>query len=86
MVIIITASVILVIAAYFAKRFFIKSLQCKYERSLLNGDINESLKLGKHYYLALDEATRKSKGVIDIDEKISEDFRAFNAHSFPTLL
>ncbi len=86
MIIVISTITILVIALFFAKRLIIKRLQCKYEKSLLNGDRKKAVQSGKNYYLSLNETTRKSKGVVDIDARISEDFRAFNSHPFPTLL
>jgi hypothetical protein len=86
MIIIISTITILVIALFFAKKFIIKRLQCKYEKSLLNGDRKKAVQSGKNYYLSLNETTRKSKGVVDIEAKISEDFRAFNSHRFPILL
>jgi hypothetical protein len=55
-----------------------KKLQVKYERSLLDGDRKEADKLGRIYYLSLDEENRKAKGIVNIEEKISDDFRAFN--------
>ncbi len=86
MIIVISTITILVIALFFAKRLIIKRLQCKYEKSLLNGDRKKAVQSGKNYYLSLNETTRKSKGVVDIEAKISEDFRAFNSHRFPILL
>jgi hypothetical protein len=72
---------LLIIAFFFAKRIFKKRLQAAYERSLLKGDKKKADQLGKIYYLSLDEESRKAKGIIDIDEKISDDFRAFNNHT-----
>ncbi len=86
MIIVISTITILVIALFFAKRLIIKRFQSEYEKSLLNGDRKKAVQSGKNYYLSLNETTRKSKGVVDIDAKISEDFRAFNSHPFPTLL
>lgn len=86
MFLIIFGSLTLLLAGILAKRLFIKRLQHRYERSLLSGDKFKSNKIGKDYYLALDEATRRSKGIVNIDEKISDDFRAFNNHRVPTLL
>lgn len=53
-------------------------LKAEYEKSLLKGDKVRSLQLGKSYYLSMDEEYRKAKGIIDIELKISHDFRAFN--------
>lgn len=82
MIITITLLAILVVAGIFIKKLFIKKLQQRYENSLLKGDEKRSKKLGKLYYHSLDENVRKSKGVLDIEAKISEDFRAFNNHHF----
>lgn len=78
----ITSIVLMVVTAIFSKRYFIKKLQQRYESSLLKGDKKRSIKLGKLYYHSLDETVRLSKGIVDIDAKISEDFRAFNNHHF----
>lgn len=78
MLILISITTLLVISFFFAKRIFKKRLQAAYERSLLKGDKKKADQLGKIYYLSLDEEYRKSKGIIDIDAKISDDFRAFN--------
>jgi hypothetical protein len=86
MIFIIPAIALLITAGFFAKKFFIKRLQRKYEESLLKGDKTKSIEVGKHYFLALDEATRKAKGVVDIEAKISDDFRAFNSQRFSILL
>ena len=82
MIIIISAIIIFIVAFFLAKRIIIKKLQVQYERSLLNGDRKEDVRLGKIYYLSLDEATRKAKQIIDIDAKISDDFNAFNDKYF----
>lgn len=86
MIVIISAITLVVISFFFAKRTITKRLQVEYERSLLKGDRKKAGQLGKVYYLSLDEAYRKAKGIVDIDEKISEDFRAFNSHRFSILL
>lgn len=82
MIIIVSIIATVVVAAFFAKRIIKKKLQSEYEKCLLNGDRKKSDRLGKMYYLSLDEATRKAKGIIDIDAKISDDFRAFNSQRF----
>ena len=82
MIIIISIVAILVIAAFFAKRLYIKRLQCEYESSLLKGNEKKSVRLGRLYYLSLDKEVRKDKGIVDIEAKISEDFRAFNNHHY----
>ena len=82
MIVIIAAIAIATIAALFAKRIFVKRLQTQYEKCLLKGDKKKSAHLGKMYYLSLDEATRKEKGIVNIEEKISDDFRTFNNHHF----
>jgi hypothetical protein len=75
---IISITTLLIAGFFFAKRIFKKRLQAAYERSLLKGDKKKADQLGKIYYLSLDEEDRKAKGIIDIDAKISDDFRAFN--------
>ena len=83
MIIIISITALLVVGFFLAKRIFKKRLQAAYERSLLRGDKKKADQLGKIYYLSLDEEHRKAKGIIDIDAKISDDFRAFNnKHTF----
>ena len=85
MVIIIPGIIVVIISLYFTKKYFTKRLQAIYEKSLLKGDIEKAEQSGKNYYLSLDEATRKAKGIIDIEAKISEDFRAFNSRNFSIL-
>ena len=85
MIIIISVIAILVITAFFAKRLYIKNLQSAYESSLLKGNKEKSTRLGRLYYLSLDEEILKAKGVVDIEAKVSEDFRAFNNHHFMIL-
>lgn len=77
-IIIICIIALLIISLFFTKRILIKMLKAEYEKSLLTGDKAKSLQLGKSYYLSLDEEYRKAKGIIDIELKISNDFRAFN--------
>ncbi len=77
-VIIICVIVLLVISLFFTKRILIKVLKLEYEKSLLKGDKVRSLQIGKSYYLSLDEEYRKSRGILDIETKICNDFRAFN--------
>jgi ABC-type uncharacterized transport system fused permease/ATPase subunit len=76
--IIIILAIAVVLAGFLAKKYFVLTLRHKYEKSLLNGDKKKSIELGNHYYLALNEETRKAKGINNIDAKISDDFRAFN--------
>lgn len=85
MIVFITSMAMMVISGLFLKKYFIKRLQQRYESSLLKGDEKRSIKLGKLYYHSLDENVRLSKGIIDIDAKITEDFRAFNNHHFNLL-
>lgn len=82
MIVIIAAIAVATIAVLFAKRMFVKRLQTQYEKCLLKGDKKRSAQLGKIYYLSLNEATRKEKGIVNIEEKISDDFRAFNNKHF----
>ncbi len=86
MIVIITAIIILVISFFIAKKILTKRLQLAYERSLLKGDRAKANQLGRTYYLSLDEQHRKAKGIINIEEKISDDFRAFNSHRFSILI
>jgi len=85
MLLLITSIAIPVIAGFYLKRFLIKNLQQRYESSLLKGDEKRSVKLGKLYYHSLDEEVRVLKGIVDIEAKISEDFRAFNNQHFIVL-
>ncbi len=82
MLVVITSVAIMVVAGISLKKFLMKNLQQRYESSLLKGDEKRSTKLGKLYYHSLDEDVRISKGIVDIEAKISEDFRAFNNHHF----
>jgi len=79
--IIISVITILVIA-FFAKKILTRTARLAYEKSLLKGDKKKADRYGKMYYLSLDEQHRKEKGIIDIDEKISDDFRAFTTERF----
>jgi hypothetical protein len=81
MTIIIVMITFLVITFFFAKKIVRKILQASYERSLLKGDKKKADQLGKIYYLSLDEERRKAKGIVDIEKKISDDFRAFNSRN-----
>jgi hypothetical protein len=85
MLIFLSSLAIIAIAVYLAKRIFIKKLRGQYEKSLLKGDRKKSDELGKMYYLSLDDATRKARGIIDIDAKISDDFRSLNHHHYSLL-
>lgn len=85
MLVFITSMAMLVLSGVFLKKYFIKKLQQRYENSLLKGDKKKSIKLGKLYYHSLDENVRISKGIVDIEAKISEDFRAFNNQHFIVL-
>lgn len=82
MILIISIIATVAVSVMFAKRIFKKRLQSEYEKCLLKGDRKKSDRLGKMYYLSLDETTRKAKGIIDIEAKISDDFRAFNNQRF----
>lgn len=77
-VIIICVTIFLGISLFFTKRILIKVLKVKYEKSLLKGDKVRSFQIGKSYYLSLDEEYRRSRGILDIETKISNDFREFN--------
>ena len=85
MIIIISVIASLVIAAFFGKRLYVKNLQNAYESSLLKGNKEKSARLGRLYYLSLDEEIRKAKGIVDIEEKVADDFRAFNNPHFMIL-
>lgn len=78
-IIIILIIAALVIIFFIAKTILPNRLRVAYERSLLKGDRKKANQLGKIYFLSLDEESRKARGVIDIDEKIADDFRAFNS-------
>lgn len=85
MIIIISVIALLGVTAFFGKRLYIKNLQSAYETSLLKGNKEKSARLGRLYYLSLDEEIRKAKGIVDIEAKVSEDFRAFNNQHFVIL-
>lgn len=85
MIIFLIVMALTAIAVYLAKKIYFKRLQTDYESSLLKGDRKKSDQLGKMYYLSLNEATRKARGIIDIDARISEDFRSFNQTPFTLL-
>ena len=82
MILLVAIITIIVIAVFFAKKIFLKVLQYQYEKSLIKGDKKKSVHLGKIYYLSIDDAKRKAKGIVDIERKISDDFRSFNNASF----
>ena len=81
MIIIIPGIIVLAFFLFLIKKFFTKRLQAIYEKSLLKGDEQKAVQSGKNYYLSLDEATRKAKGIVDIEAKILDDFRAFNSRN-----
>jgi hypothetical protein len=81
MTFILLAITIVIVAAILSKIIFIKIIQHRYERSLLKGDRKKSDQLGKIYYLSIDEEKRKAKGIVDIERKISDDFKSFNSRS-----
>ena len=85
MVIIILGIIVVIISLYFTKKFFTKRLQAIYEKSLLKGDIEKAEQSGKNYYLSLNDDTLKAKGIVDIEARILEDFRAFNNRNFSIL-
>lgn len=80
MIIIILAVTLFFIFFYCIKIIITKRIQINYESALLKGDKKKANQLGKIYYISLDEENRKAKGIIDIEAKISDDFRAFNTH------
>jgi hypothetical protein len=85
MVIIIPGIIVVIISLYYTRKFFTKRLQVIYEKSLLKGDEENAVRSGKNYYLSLDEATLKAKGIVDIEARILEDFRAFNSRTYSIL-
>ena len=86
MIIIFSAAAVVILSIIIGKKVIIKRLQSQYEKSLLKGDRKKAVHLGRLYYLSLDESTRKAKGIIDIEAKISDDFRAFNSRHFSFLM
>jgi len=85
MISIIVGIIVLVISLFFAKKLFTKRLQAVYEKSLLKGDKEKAEQSGKNYYLSLNEETLKAKGIVDIEAKILDDFRAFNSRNISML-
>lgn len=81
MILLILAIAILITSFAFAKQIAQIRLQIAYERALLKGNKKKADHLGRIYYLAFDDESRKARGIFDIDAKISEDFQAFNRHS-----
>ena len=66
------------IIMFIVKLIVEKRIKEKYERILLTGDKEKAIHIGKIYYLHVNKATKRSKVVINIEEKILEDLRAFN--------
>jgi hypothetical protein len=81
MILFILAIAILITSFIFAKQITIKRLQVAYERALLKGNKKKAAHLGRIYYLSFDEDSRRAKGILDIDAKITDDFQSFNRHS-----
>lgn len=81
MILFVLAIAILITSFVFAKQIAQIRLQIAYERALLKGNKKKANHLGRIYYLAFDDESRKARGIIDIDAKISEDFNAFNRYS-----
>ncbi|HUS00163.1 MAG TPA: hypothetical protein VMY77_00465 [Chitinophagaceae bacterium] len=81
MILLILAIAILITSFCFAKQIARIRLQVSYERALLKGNKTKASHLGRQYYLALDDESRKAKGIFDIDARISEDFNSFNRYS-----
>ena len=57
----------------------VKKYKEKYELSLINGDKESAIRTGMQYYHLLSEASMKEKGIIDIENKIIEEFKAYNS-------
>ncbi len=55
-----------------------KTLKGKYENSLLEGDEESAKRNGRLYYHLRSEQKIKERNIIEIDNKINEEFRAFN--------
>jgi hypothetical protein len=81
MILLFLAIAILITSFSFAKQITRIRLQVSYERALLKGNKKKAAHLGRIYYLALDDESRKAKGIFDIDARISEDFNAFNRYA-----
>ena len=77
MIILISVVALAFVLLYFIKRFFITKLQIEYERSLLEGDRQQANKLGNLYYHSISDTSKKAKGIIDIEAKISQDLKSF---------
>ena len=85
-IIIICVIALLILSLFIAKRILIKMLKTQYEKSLIKGDKVRSMQVGKSYYLSLNKEYRKTKGIIDIETKIFNDFRSFNESNSSVLL
>ena len=55
-----------------------KTLKEKYENSLLNGDEESAKRNGRMYYHLRREQKIQKRNLTEIDDKINEEFRAFN--------
>lgn len=77
--IILTSTALVFLSVYFfCRKPLSKKLQTQYEKSLLEGNRKMSVKKGRLYYNTLHPQKKKAKGVVNIDRKILEDFKAFN--------
>lgn len=57
----------------------LKRYKEKYELSLIHGDEDRAKRLGLMYYHMLSKEVMQQKGITDIEDKIREEFQAFNA-------
>lgn len=70
----------LLVPVYFIGRTrLVKRYKEKYELSLIHGDADEAKKLGNVYYHLLSKEVMEQKGITDIEDKIQQEFLAYNS-------
>ena len=62
-----------------SKFMLIKSYREKYELSLINGDEETAKRIGLLYYHMLSSEVKRQKGITEIGDKITEEFKAHNS-------
>ena len=60
------------------KYYMEKRLKENYERSLVEGNEERAVLTGRLYYHLRKEGKKQKSNITDIDNKIIEEFRAFN--------
>jgi hypothetical protein len=71
--------VILILPFYIlSKKLMAKVLKEKYENSLLEGDEENAKRNGRLYYHLLSQQKIQERNIVEIDNKINEEFNSFN--------